>query len=429
MRVNDLARWIGAAAIVLLSAGVGLRADGTGQTAATAPKLAGMWEGTVVVPTGPVDNRVLVDVPFPFEITNDGGKVKASFLNGSQRISSTSSAIDGDKVVFTFAQYNTTLNATFKDGALSGEYIRPKGRGAPLPFRAGRATVATSSAKAPSIDGVWITQARSNKGEQAWRFIVDQKGNQLTATILRVDGDTGTLYGSFKDGTFVLGHFSGARPLLVEVTPNADGTLNISQNKGAPLLAAREAEASAKSIGTPTDPTAHTTMKDPNEPFTFAFPDHITGQIVSNTDPRFRGKVVLVNISGSWCPNCHDETPFMVNLYKKYRSRGFEVVQLSFEEDDQQPGFVRLKGFNKNYGIEWTVLVPGNPDQLNEKVPQANNLNAFPTSFFVGRDGRVRAVHAGFPSPGSGEFYKEAEKEVTALVEKLLAEPVRTSSR
>jgi hypothetical protein len=75
------------------------------------------------------------------------------------------------------------------------------------------------------------------------------------------------------------------------------------------------------------------------------------------------------------------------------------------------------------------VLVPGNPDQLNEKVPQANNLNAFPTSFFVGRDGRVRAVHAGFPSPGSGEFYKEAEKEVTALVEKLLAEPVRTSSR
>jgi len=67
---------------------------------------------------------------------------------------------------------------------------------------------------------------------------------------------------------------------------------------------------------------------------------------------------------------------------------------------------------------------------LNEKVPQANNLNAFPTSFFIGRDGRVRAVHAGFPSPGSGAFYTEAEKEVTTLVEKLLAEaPPRTSAR
>ena len=427
MNVNRAAQWIAVAALVLFSTGAGLRAAGGEQ--AGAPKLAGMWEGTVVVPTGPPENRVMVEVPFPFEIVADGAGYKASFLNGSQRISSTSSAIDGDKVVFTFAQYNTTLSTTFKDSALSGEYIRPKGRGAALPFRAARATAVASNEKPPASNGVWITQARSNKGEQAWRFIVDQKGNQLTATILRVDGDTGTLYGSFKDGKFVLGHFSGARPTLVEVTPNADGTLSISQNKGAALLAARESDAKAKSFGTPTDPTTHTTMKDPNEPFTFAFPN-LKGEIKSNTDPEFRGKVLLVNIAGSWCPNCHDETPFLVNLYKKYRARGFEVVQLSFEEDEQQPGLARLKGFNENYGIAWTVLVPGNPDQLNEKVPQANNLNAFPTSFFIGRDGRVRAVHAGFPSPGSGAFYTEAEKEVTTLVEKLLAEaPPRTSAR
>ncbi len=429
MTSNSAAQWVATAAIVLLGAGAGLRAAGTEQTAATAPKLAGMWDGTVVVTQNINNVPTQIEVPFPFEISNDGGKAKASFLNGSQRISSTSSTIDGDKVVFTFAQYNTTLNTTFKDGQLSGEYIRPKGRGAALPFRAAKGAAAASSEKAPAINGVWITQARSNKGEQAWRFIADQKGNQLTATILRIDGDTGTLYGSFKDGKFVLGHFSGARPTLVEVTPNADGTLSISQNKGAVLLAARESDAKAKAFGTPTDPMAHTTMKDPSEPFTFAFPN-LKGEIKSNTDPEFRGKVLLVNISGSWCPNCHDETPFMVSLYKKYRAKGFEVIQLSFEEDDQQPGLTRLKGFNENYGIEWTVLVPGNPDQLNEKVPQANNLNAFPTSFFIGRDGRVRAVHAGFPSPGSGAFYTEAEKEVTTLVEKLLAEaPPRTSAR
>src|SRR5262245_37764287 len=426
MTTHRMTQWLAVAALVGL--GVGVRASGSGQAAA--PRLAGMWDGTGVVTQNINNVPTQIEVPFPFEITDVGGKPKASFLNGSQRISSTSSAIDGDKVVFTFAQYNTTLNTTYKDGTLSGEYVRPKGRGAPLPFRAAKAAaVAASSEKAPAINGVWITQARSNKGEQAWRFIADQKGNQLTATILRVDGDTGTLYGSFKDGKFVLGHFSGARPTLVEVTPNADGTLTISQNKGAPLMAARENVASAKGIGTPTDPAAHTSMKDPNEPFTFAFPN-MKGEIKSNTDPQFRGKVLLINISGSWCPNCHDETPFLVNLYKKYRAKGFEVVQLSFEEDDQQPGLTRLKGFNENYGIEWTVLVPGNPDQLNEKVPQANNLNAFPTSFFVGRDGRVRAVHAGFPSPGSGQFYTDAEKEVTALVEKLLAEaPPRTSAR
>ena len=75
-------------------------------------------------------------------------------------------------------------------------------------------------------------------------------------------------------------------------------------------------------------------MKDPAEPLRFSFPD-IQGQIVSNTDARFRGKVVLVNISGSWCPNCHDEAPFLAALYKRYRASGLEIVTLSFEEADQ----------------------------------------------------------------------------------------------
>jgi len=74
-----------------------------------------------------------------------------------------------------------------------------------------------------------------------------------------------------------------------------------------------------------------------------------------------------------------------------------------------------------------TVLVPGEPDTVAAKLPQAVNINAFPTSFFVGRDGRVRGTHAGFPSPGSGEYYTKAERDVTARIEKLLAERVPTS--
>ena len=73
------------------------------------------------------------------------------------------------------------------------------------------------------------------------------------------------------------------------------------------------------------------------------------------------------------------------------------------------------------------MLLAGDPDQLAEKVPQAENLNAVPTTFFLGRDGRARGVHAGFPSPGSGEYYTKAEHEVTEIVERLLAE--RAGSR
>jgi len=109
-------------------------------------------------------------------------------------------------------------------------------------------------------------------------------------------------------------------------------------------------------------------------------------------------------------------------VYKKYRGRGLEVVTLSFEEEDQLSNPTRLRAFIDTYGLKHTVLLAGVPDQLNEKVPQAVNLNAFPTTFILGRDGRVRGVHAGFPSPGSGAFYDKAVRDVSAEVERLLGE-------
>lgn len=82
---------------------------------------------------------------------------------------------------------------------------------------------------------------------------------------------------------------------------------------------------------------------------------------------------------------------------------------------------VERDGFEQ-YDIGYTVLLAGEPDHLEEKVPQAVNLNAFPTTFILGRDGHVRAAHTGFPSPGSGAFYTQAERDITEQIERLLGE-------
>src|SRR4029077_21087462 len=228
------------------------------------------------------------------------------------------------------------------------------------------------------------------------------------------------LTGTYHDGKFVLSHFSGARPLRLELTPGADGTLSVVQNKDNPLTATRAETARAKGLPQPSDPSRFTSVKDPTEPFRFSFPD-LDGKIVSNTDARFAGKVLIVAIGGSWCPNCHDETPFLVELYKKYRKQGLEIVELSFEEEAQIKNPVRVKAFNKRYGVDYTVLIPGEPKELNDKVPQGVNLNSFPTTFFLGRDGRVRSAHAGFAGKASGKFHTELKEETIALVERLLA--------
>ena len=166
---------------------------------------------------------------------------------------------------------------------------------------------------------------KSEKGESAWQFIVRQSGPEVTAAVLRIDGDTGALQGSYRDGKFVLSHFSGARPAVFEVKPLADGTLEILQNGKTSYTATRSAEAKAKGLPEPSDPSKFTTVKDPTKPFTFAFKD-LNGKLVSNTDPKFQGKVVLINITGSWCPNCHDEAPFLAAMYKNTSPRGWKLL-------------------------------------------------------------------------------------------------------
>ena len=380
-------------------------------TSAFSQSLAGLWDAQVKV-NG-------LEIPFRMEFSSSGKAVLGSFFNGDQKVTSGDGQFDGHSLVLPFDYYAARLTAEFHDGKLTGTYRRAASE---YPFEAKRfAPVVAPEGKVPDIAGLWDVEVDSSKGEKAWHFIVKQSGAEVSAAILRIDGDTGSLEGSWRGDKFVLSHFDGARPLLLEVTPQSDGTLQLVQNGRNHLSAVRSTEARAKGLPEPTDPSRHTSVKDPTVPFHFAFPD-LNGKIVSDTDARFKGKVVIVAIGGSWCPNCHDEAPFLVELYRKYNSRGLEIVSLSFEEADQLKDPVRLRAFIRKYGIEYPVLVPGEPSELNARLPQAVNLNSWPTTFFLGRDGKVRSVHAGFAGKASGEFHTEMRQEVTSLIERLLAE-------
>jgi thiol-disulfide isomerase/thioredoxin len=244
-----------------------------------------------------------------------------------------------------------------------------------------------------------------------------------------VDGDTGTLSGNYKDGKFVLSHFTGERPFYVEVTPRSDGSLQLqiaSLHDTQTLMALRPADARARNLAPPDDPTQHTKLKDPTQPLRFSFPD-LNGRIVSNSDEQFQGKVVLLNITGSWCPNCHDEAPFLEELYRKYHGQGLEIVALDFEQTEQLQSLSRARAFIKRYGVEYTYLIAGEPGQLNEKIPQAENLNAWPTTFFIGRNGLVRTIHTGFTSRASGELDSRLKDDVRNEIGQLLSENVHVA--
>jgi peroxiredoxin len=378
----------------------------------------GRWDATLTV------NGAAI--PFRLDISGDGATLKGTLYNGDDKEFTTQASFENGTLVLNQEHYLTKITATLKDGELQGKIqMRNDQTTEGSAFSAKRYVPATQAANAPSIAGNWIVPYESPKGEKAWRFIAKQSGAEVTAAILRVDGDTGALTGTYHDGKFLLSHFDGQRPYLLEVTPAKDGTLALVQKGGGPrqgnLTAYREDVAQAKGLPAPSDYTTHTTMKDPNEVFAYSFPD-VNGKVLSNEDPKFKGKVVLAIVTGTWCPNCHDEAQYLVQLYAKYHDRGLEIVALDFEEPEQQEDMGRVHAFIKQYNVPYTYLIAGAPAEMWEKVPQAVNLNTWPATLFVGRDGRVKHIHAGFAAPASGEFNAQLKQEFTSTIEKLLAE-------
>jgi thiol-disulfide isomerase/thioredoxin len=367
-------------------------------------------------------------IPFRLDISGDGSKLTGTLYNGDDKETTTDATLVDGAITLNFEHYLTKIVATPKDGNLEGKVLGRFERDTYISAVAFEATPHVETAavlgNVPAIGGVWEIEYDSTKGEKAWRFIVKQNGPDVSASILRIDGDTGALDGSYRDGKFVLSHFDGSRPLVAEVTPQPDGTLQL-QLKGAytpdnKLIAYRPEAARAKGLPEPDDFIKHTTMRDPNEVFTFKFPD-VNGKLVSNDDPQFKGKVVLAIITGTWCPNCHDEAQYLVQLYKKYHDKGLEIVALDFEEPEQQDTLSREKAFVQHYGVPYTYLIAGAPSEMWEKVPQAVNLNTWPATLFIGRDGRVKLIHSGFAAHSSGEFNQRLQQEFTSTIESLLA--------
>lgn len=388
--------------------------------AAATTSITGLWDAAVVI------NQV--EIPFRFEISQSGSQVQGFFFEGDRKIGSTSGSFADGRLKLEYDYLSTTFEGTFEGGQLHGIYRDVRPNSWALEIRAHRfAPTPVTAAGAPQIAGSWdmrrvAQEVRAPSDTRTWNLFLRQSGAEVSGSILRVDGDTGFLIGHWQNGRLVLSHFAGQGPLLFEAKLNPDGTLAISLNRSANYVAARKSEARAKGIPEPPDPSRYTSVKDPSVPFRFTFPG-LDGKMVASADARFKDKVVLLAIGGSWCPNCQDEAPFLVELYKQYHSQGLEIVGLMFEVDGN-PVLARphVATFIKRYGIPYPMLLAGTTDNIAQKIPQLVNFGAYPTTIYLGRDGRVRSVHAGFASPATGEEHVRLKSEIRELVERLLAE-------
>jgi thiol-disulfide isomerase/thioredoxin len=378
------------------------------------PALGGSWRAVLDLAGSAL--------PFAIEIGGGPGRWSAKLCNGGECQPLSGVRVRGDSVVLEIADYAASITALVRGDSLEGSYRNVGNRGPrEIPFRAARGHWPATPAPARLV-GRWDATFFSDFGSSPRVFELRNGAQGLEGTMISNSGDYGHFAGRVSGDSFALAHFDGSFVYLLTGALHGDtlrGTFHAGRSTQTPWIAFR-------STGAPhlKAPTA-ITGADTTAPFRFAFPD-LAGRLVSQRDPRFADHVVLVDIFGTWCPTCHDSAPALVRLYRKYHARGLEIVGLAYEvTGDTATDARQVRRFREKFRIPFPLLLAGinDVDAAAATLPQLHGFTAFPTLVFLGRDGRVRRVHAGFYGPATGAQHERLIEALDKEIERLLNRP------
>ena len=390
---------------------------------------AGPWRATLELPGGPLPFGLEVAAPQPRATTHP----PVYILNGADRIEVDEVTVDGKAVTILLPGFKNRIDATLDGDTLRGTLtmIKAGAKQQAIPFAATRGATwrftPPDAARVPpggDVAGRWAVTFTDQDGK-SYPAVGEfrQQGAEVTGTFLTPTGDHRYLAGELRERRLRLSKFDGGHPFLYEATLGADGTLQGQYWSGLAwterFTAHRDDAASLGEAEQATQMKAGATRLD------FRFPD-LGGVFVSLSDPFYRGKVVLVTLAGSWCPNCHDEAAFLAPLYREYRGKGLEIVALMFEQfGDFERAAEATHRFRARYQVDYQTLIAGisDKDDAATRLPQLNGVFAFPTTIFIDRAGVVRRLHTGFSGPATGEHYARLTADFRHTIDALLAEP------
>ena len=362
-------------------------------------------------------------MPFVFKVTSDS---TLTVMNGIERIEVDEIRYVNDSVYIQTPVFESYIAAVFDGDNLKGSFIN-KTRKRISPFNAEYQNENRFNSKleaSKNVTGVWETVfSKGAKDAYIAKGSFKQQDGKVTGTFRTTTGDYRFLEGVMDGDSLKVSAFDGAHAFLF-VAKVTDSTLNGQFYSGnhwkEPFEAKRNPEYDLPS----TDEL--TFLKPGYERLEFSFPDE-DGNIVSLDDARFENKVVVVQIMGTWCPNCLDGSKYYTEFYKDNKDKDFEIVALAVEfVKTPEKAFSNIARLRERIGMEYPILLAqygtGSKVKLQEKFPMLDRILSYPTSIFIDKTGKVRKIHTGFNGPATGEKYIEFKNEFEGFIETLLAE-------
>lgn len=383
----------------------------------------GAWQATITLPGGVIDTSI--------EISKVGEAYHASLINSQERVRINEVSFQDGELLLRFPAFNNEIRASLVDGELDGELtiIRRLGEKQVMPFHAvpgAQRPADSNEAPGHDLSGRWAVRFHEPDGSDTVSIgEFAQRGSRLFGTFLNANGDHRFLAGYVRGNQFKLSTFDGAHAFIFSGSVAENGKIEDADFWSATSWHQKWSATRGERVELP-DAYTRTYLKPGYETFDFEFPD-IDGNTVSLDDEKYDGKVVIVTIAGTWCPNCNDEARFMAPFHKQYKDQGLEVVALLFEHFEEfDIAAEQVRQFRNKFDIQYDTLIAGlsSKTEASNALPSLNAILAFPTTIFIDRSGRVRSIHTGFMGPGTGEHYERLQAKFTSLVTTMLSEPV-----
>ena len=370
-------------------------------------------------------------LPFGLEFQKKADNTyQAYILNASEKFQTDDAVISNDSLRIPILLFDAEIVAKMTDKGLTGIFRKNKGRKSfvQIPFKATlgynyRFVPTQKTANKMDLQGKWATNF-INTETQKKSFLVgifEQKGNIVTGTFLTTTGDYRYMDGNRVGDSLFLSTFDGSHTFLLKAKIKGNKMTGKFSDS---ILGFKNVEATKDDKVELPDVKKITYLKEGYDKLNFTFPNE-KGEKVSLSDDAFKGKVTVVQILGSWCPNCMDESMYLAPFYNKNKDKGLEIIGLAYEKNADLASFkTKMALIRKRFGIEYPLLQAGlnNSESATESLPMLNKVIGFPTTIIIDKKGKIRETHTGFSGPGTGKYYTEWVADFERLIDKLLSE-------
>ena len=376
----------------------------------------GLWRGVIEMQGQ--------QLPFGFEVQKSDDRYSINVINAEEKLALDEISVTGDSVRIVMHIFDSELRAKIEDGKLTGIFIKNYDSKNKLPFSATYGdTYRYTKLGETKVDftGKYSLAFQSPTERYVSVGTFKQVGNEVTGTFLTPTGDYRYLQGNVVDDQLLLSTFDGNHLFVFTAKLEGD-SIKGNYHSGKTSLETWKGVKNENAIMP--DSESLTFLKPGFETLDFSFPD-VSGTTISNTDERFKNKVVILQIFGTWCPNCMDETKFLSHWYEQNKDRGVEILGLAYErKDDFEYASSRVKKMKEKLKVDYDFVIAGTNDKAkaSKTLPALNRVLAFPTTIFIGRDGKVKHIHTGFSGPGTGIYYEQFKERFNQIVNELLNE-------